>query len=73
MGTYIFRERAQAPHDKPEAQKATIQTMAPDPVRIRKHDAAPQTGSYEVCFADGRPCVCIYWTISPDGASGLIG
>jgi hypothetical protein len=33
----------------------------PDPVRIRKHEAVPQTGSYEVCFADGRPSVYFYW------------
>jgi hypothetical protein len=35
--------------------------MAPDPVHIRKHEAVPQTGSYEVCFADGRPSVFFYW------------
>jgi hypothetical protein len=27
------------------------------PVRIRKHEAVPQTGSYEICFADGRASV----------------
>jgi len=37
--------------------------MAPDPVRIRKHEAVPQTGSYEVCFADGRPSVYFYWDV----------
>jgi hypothetical protein len=31
------------------------------PVRIRKHEAVPQSGSYEVCFADGRPSVYFYW------------
>jgi hypothetical protein len=31
------------------------------PVRVRKHEAVPQTGSYEVCFADGRPGVYFYW------------
>lgn len=31
------------------------------PVRIRKHEAVPQTGSYEVCFTDGRPSVYFYW------------
>jgi hypothetical protein len=35
--------------------------MAPDPVRIRKHEAVPQTGSYEVCFADGRSSAYFYW------------
>lgn len=31
------------------------------PVRIRRHEAVPQTGSYEVRFADGRPSVYFYW------------
>jgi hypothetical protein len=31
------------------------------PVRIRKHEAVPECGSYEVCFADGRPSVYFYW------------
>lgn len=35
--------------------------MASSPVRIRKHEAVPQTGSYELCFADGRPSVYFYW------------
>ncbi|MCK1691625.1 hypothetical protein IVA85_38805 [Bradyrhizobium sp. 145] len=35
--------------------------MATAPVRIRKHEAVPQTGSYEVCFADGRPSIYFYW------------
>lgn len=35
--------------------------MASAPVRIRKHEAVPQTGSYEVCFSDGRPSVYFYW------------
>lgn len=33
----------------------------PPPVRIRKHEAVLQTGSYEVCFADGRASVYFYW------------
>lgn len=39
--------------------------MATAPVRIRKHEAVPQTGSYEVCFADGRPSVYFYWDDNP--------
>ncbi|UPJ60541.1 hypothetical protein [Bradyrhizobium sp. 192] len=35
--------------------------MATAPVRIRKHEAVPQIGSYEVCFVDGRPSVYFYW------------
>jgi hypothetical protein len=31
------------------------------PVRIRTHEAVPQTGSYEVRFTDGRPSVYFYW------------
>jgi hypothetical protein len=31
------------------------------PVRIRKHEPVPLTGSYEVCFADGRASVYFYW------------
>jgi hypothetical protein len=31
------------------------------PVRVRKHEAVPQTGGYEVCFADGQPSVYFYW------------
>jgi hypothetical protein len=34
-------------------------------VRIRKHEAVPQTGSYEVCFADGQPSVYFYWDDIP--------
>jgi hypothetical protein len=30
-------------------------------VRIRKHEAVPQTGSYEVYFDEGRPSVYFYW------------
>ena len=30
-------------------------------IRIIKHEAAPQTGSYEVRFSDGRPSVFFYW------------
>jgi hypothetical protein len=29
----------------------------PVSVRIRKHEAVPHTGSYELCFDDGRPSV----------------
>src|SRR5438874_489191 len=30
-------------------------------VRIRKHEAVPQCGSYEVAFDDGRPSAYLYW------------
>lgn len=30
-------------------------------VKIRKHEAVPQTGSYEVYFSDGRPSQFFYW------------
>lgn len=43
--------------------------MASSPVRIRKHEAVPQFGSYEVCFADGRPSVISIGTMSRDGGS----
>ena len=29
-------------------------------IRIIKHDAVPQTGSFEVRFSDGRPSVYFY-------------
>ena len=31
------------------------------PIRIIKHEAVPQTGSFEVRFSDGRPSVYFYW------------
>ena len=31
------------------------------PIRIIKHEAVPQTGSFEVRFDDGRPSVYFYW------------
>ena len=30
-------------------------------IRIIKHEAVPQTGSFEVRFPDGRPSVYFYW------------
>jgi hypothetical protein len=33
----------------------------PMTVRIIRHEAVPQTGSFEVRFSDGRPSVYIYW------------
>jgi len=30
-------------------------------IRIIKHEAVPQTGSYEVRVSDGRPSVYFYW------------
>ena len=32
-----------------------------DPIRIIKHEAVPNCGSYEVRFADGRASVFFYW------------
>ena len=31
------------------------------PIRIIKHEAVPQTGSFEVRFSDGRPSVYFCW------------
>jgi hypothetical protein len=35
--------------------------MTDKPVRIIKHEAVPNCGSFEVRFADGRPSVYFYW------------
>jgi|SRR6185295_7617866 len=36
--------------------------MSPPPrIRIIRHEAVPQTGSYEVRFSDGRPSRCFYY------------
>jgi hypothetical protein len=35
--------------------------MTDKPVRIIKHEAVPDCGSFEVRFADGRPSVYFYW------------
>jgi hypothetical protein len=35
------------------------------PIRIIKHEAVPQTGSFEVRFPDGRPSVYFYWDDIP--------
>ena len=40
------------------------------PTRIIKHEAVPQTGSFEVRFPDGRPSVYFYWTTFR--AAGLV-
>ena len=34
-------------------------------IRIIKHEAVPQTGSFEVRFPDGRPSVYFYWDDIP--------
>ena len=34
-------------------------------IRIIKHEAVPQTGSFEVRFPDGRPSVFFYWDDIP--------
>ena len=35
------------------------------PIRIIKHEAVPQTGSFEVRFPDGWPSVYFYWDDIP--------
>ena len=34
-------------------------------IRIIKHEAVPQCGSFEVRFADGRPSQYFYWDDLP--------
>ena len=34
-------------------------------VRIIKHEAVPDCGSFEVRYADGRPSRCFYWDDLP--------
>ena len=34
-------------------------------VRLIKHEAVPETGSYEVRFSDGRPSKFFYWDDIP--------
>jgi hypothetical protein len=34
-------------------------------VRLIKHEAVPQCGSYEIRFPDGRPSKYIYWEDVP--------
>jgi hypothetical protein len=36
-----------------------------DPIRIIKHEAVPNCGSYEVRFPDGRASVFFYWDDVP--------
>jgi hypothetical protein len=36
-----------------------------DHIRIIKHEAVPQTGSFEVRFSDGRESVYFYWDDIP--------
>ncbi|WLB42999.1 hypothetical protein QIH93_20855 [Bradyrhizobium ottawaense] len=35
------------------------------PITIKKHEVVRDSGSYEVCFADGRPSVYVYWDELP--------
>ncbi|MFB6451188.1 hypothetical protein [Bradyrhizobium tunisiense] len=35
------------------------------PITIKEHEAVPDTGSYEVRFAEGRPSVYFYWDDLP--------
>ena len=32
---------------------------------IRKHEAVPDTGRFEVYFDDGRPSIFVYWDDVP--------
>ncbi|MET4293218.1 hypothetical protein ABIB06_007748 [Bradyrhizobium sp. LB8.2] len=34
-------------------------------IKIRKHEAVDDTGSYEVYFSDGRPSIYAYWDEVP--------
>lgn len=34
-------------------------------VKIRKHEAVPDTGSFEVYFDAGRPSIFVYWDDLP--------
>lgn len=34
-------------------------------IKIRKHEAVPDTGSYEVYFSDGRRSIYVYWDDVP--------
>ena len=34
-------------------------------IRLIKHEAVPETGSYEVRFSDGRPSKFFYWDDIP--------
>ena len=36
-----------------------------DRIRIRKHEAVPQCGSFEVKFSDGRQSKYFYWDDLP--------
>ena len=35
------------------------------PIRVIKHEAVPQTGSFEVRLPDGRPSIYFYWDDIP--------
>ena len=39
--------------------------MAPRKIRLFKHSAVPDSGSYEVSFPDDRPSVYFYWDDNP--------
>jgi hypothetical protein len=34
-------------------------------IRVIKHEAVPDSGSFEVAFPDGRPSVYFYWEDMP--------
>ena len=34
-------------------------------IRLIKHEAVPDCGSYEVRYSDGRPSVFVYWDDTP--------
>ncbi len=39
-------------------------------IRIIKHEAVSQTGSFEVQFDDGRPSKFFYWDDIPERGNG---
>jgi hypothetical protein len=42
-------------------------------VRLIKHSAAPQSGSFEIRFPDGRPSRYLYWDDDPSRRSIRVG
>jgi hypothetical protein len=41
-------------------------------IRIIKHEAVPQCGSFEVRFPDGRESVYFYWDGEPPAQAGKL-
>jgi len=49
----------------PARSPRKIPDIQGDPVRIFRHEKVPNTGSFEVRFADGRPSQYFYWDDLP--------